>query len=338
MDLGGTTRMIRRDDVRYVQAQGDYARLHTEEASYLVRVPMADLERQWADAGFLRIHRSYLVALEPPHPHPARPRRARPSPSARPSCRSAAGSCRPCARSSRRRRSGRGHDAGPGHGAPRTRRRRQRHDRAALHAEQRRRGSVRRARGLARHPLARGRGRNPTPDSSSSARSSGPSCGWASWSRRASCWSCCAFPLAARAGPRPGGLHHCRRAASTGCCWVSASTRVISLSAAVRAGRRPERGPLPGLARTEERVNPASAGGVRRRLARHGAHRFLRAAGLAHHGRLLRGVPHGQAVVERLGDRRRVPLRRVLPRRRRAHPALRHGCAVVSRWATRPAT
>ncbi|MRG59249.1 response regulator [Agromyces sp. CFH 90414] len=61
--LGGTTRMIRRDDVRYVQAQGDYARLHTEEASYLVRVPMADLERQWADAGFVRIHRSYLIAL-----------------------------------------------------------------------------------------------------------------------------------------------------------------------------------------------------------------------------------------------------------------------------------
>ncbi len=62
--LGGTTRMIRRDEVRYVQAQGDYARLHTEEASYLVRVPMSDLERQWADA-FVRIHRSYLVAI--PH-------------------------------------------------------------------------------------------------------------------------------------------------------------------------------------------------------------------------------------------------------------------------------
>ena len=60
--LGGTTRMIRRDDVRYVQAQGDYARLHTEEASYLVRVPMSDLERQWADA-FVRVHRSYLVAI-----------------------------------------------------------------------------------------------------------------------------------------------------------------------------------------------------------------------------------------------------------------------------------
>jgi DNA-binding LytR/AlgR family response regulator len=64
VSLGGTTRMIRREEVRYVQAQGDYARLHTEEASYLVRVPMADLERQWSDA-FVRIHRSYLVSI--PH-------------------------------------------------------------------------------------------------------------------------------------------------------------------------------------------------------------------------------------------------------------------------------
>ncbi|WP_394553388.1 LytR/AlgR family response regulator transcription factor [Agromyces sp. MMS24-JH15] len=63
VSLGGTTRMIRRDDVRYVQAQGDYARLHTDDASYLVRVPMSDLERQWADAGFVRVHRSYLVSL-----------------------------------------------------------------------------------------------------------------------------------------------------------------------------------------------------------------------------------------------------------------------------------
>ncbi|MEE2569414.1 LytTR family DNA-binding domain-containing protein [Pseudarthrobacter sp. J64] len=64
VDQGGTTRMIRRDDIMYVQAQGDYARLHTAEASYLVRVPLADLEQQWADAGFIRTHRSYLVALK----------------------------------------------------------------------------------------------------------------------------------------------------------------------------------------------------------------------------------------------------------------------------------
>ena len=59
---GGTTRLIRRDDIRYVQAQGDYARLHTADASYLIRVPLTDLEEQWAEAGFVRIHRSYLVS------------------------------------------------------------------------------------------------------------------------------------------------------------------------------------------------------------------------------------------------------------------------------------
>lgn len=63
VDQGGTTRMIRRDDVTYVQAQGDYARLHTADASFLIRVPLADLEQQWAEAGFIRTHRSYLVAL-----------------------------------------------------------------------------------------------------------------------------------------------------------------------------------------------------------------------------------------------------------------------------------
>lgn len=64
VDQGGVSKMIRRDEIRYVQAQGDYARLHTAEASYLIRIPLNDLEQQWADAGFLRTHRSYLVAME----------------------------------------------------------------------------------------------------------------------------------------------------------------------------------------------------------------------------------------------------------------------------------
>ncbi|GER22564.1 DNA-binding response regulator [Zafaria cholistanensis] len=63
VDQGGTTRLIRRDEIRYIQAQGDYARLHTGGASYLIRVPLNDLERQWA-SGFVRIHRSYLVAMD----------------------------------------------------------------------------------------------------------------------------------------------------------------------------------------------------------------------------------------------------------------------------------
>ncbi len=50
-------------DIRYVEAQGDYARLHTATDSHLLRSPMSALEEQWADAGFVRIHRSLLVSL-----------------------------------------------------------------------------------------------------------------------------------------------------------------------------------------------------------------------------------------------------------------------------------
>ncbi|WP_422933508.1 LytR/AlgR family response regulator transcription factor [Sinomonas sp. P47F7] len=64
VEQAGVTRRIRRDDVRFVQAQGDYARLHTAEGSYLVRVPLSDLERHWARAGFVRIHRSFLVSMD----------------------------------------------------------------------------------------------------------------------------------------------------------------------------------------------------------------------------------------------------------------------------------
>jgi DNA-binding LytR/AlgR family response regulator len=63
VELAGTTRMLPRAQVRWVEAQGDYARLHTTEASHLVRVPLSLLAERWADAGFVRIHRSYLVAL-----------------------------------------------------------------------------------------------------------------------------------------------------------------------------------------------------------------------------------------------------------------------------------
>lgn len=65
VELGGVTRFITRSQIRYAQASGDYARLHTADASHLVRIPLAVLEEKWADHGFIRIHRSTLVAL--PH-------------------------------------------------------------------------------------------------------------------------------------------------------------------------------------------------------------------------------------------------------------------------------
>jgi DNA-binding LytR/AlgR family response regulator len=63
VELAGTTRLLPRSAVHWVEAQGDYARLHTAEGSHLVRVPLATLAQRWAGAGFVRIHRSYLVQL-----------------------------------------------------------------------------------------------------------------------------------------------------------------------------------------------------------------------------------------------------------------------------------
>lgn len=63
VELAGTTRMLPRSAVRWVEAQGDYVRLHTADGSHLVRVSLAALAERWADAGFVRIHRSYLVQL-----------------------------------------------------------------------------------------------------------------------------------------------------------------------------------------------------------------------------------------------------------------------------------
>ncbi len=64
VELGGVTRFVASSDVRFVEAQGDYARLHTVSGSHLVRIPLAVLEERWAAAGFVRVHRSHLVALK----------------------------------------------------------------------------------------------------------------------------------------------------------------------------------------------------------------------------------------------------------------------------------
>src|SRR6476620_7921854 len=63
VELAGVTRFITRSQIRYAQAQGDYARLHTPAGSHLVRIPLSTLEERWGPAGFVRIHRSTLVSL-----------------------------------------------------------------------------------------------------------------------------------------------------------------------------------------------------------------------------------------------------------------------------------
>lgn len=64
VELAGRTRYVRRDDVRFVEAQGDYVRLHTPTGAHLVRIPLSRLEEHWRHAGFSRVHRSYLLAVD----------------------------------------------------------------------------------------------------------------------------------------------------------------------------------------------------------------------------------------------------------------------------------
>ncbi|MEC3915791.1 LytR/AlgR family response regulator transcription factor [Nocardia sp. CDC160] len=64
VESAGRTRYVHRDDVGFVEAQGDYVRLHTASGAHLVRMSLSRLEEYWGSAGFVRTHRGYLVALD----------------------------------------------------------------------------------------------------------------------------------------------------------------------------------------------------------------------------------------------------------------------------------
>jgi DNA-binding LytR/AlgR family response regulator len=65
VELGGVTRFVRRSEVSYVEADGDYVRLHTDDGEqHLIRVTLNVLEERWSAAGFVRTHRSLLVRLD----------------------------------------------------------------------------------------------------------------------------------------------------------------------------------------------------------------------------------------------------------------------------------
>jgi two-component system, LytTR family, response regulator LytT len=60
---GGRTELIDQEQVHYVQAEGDYSRVHTYDRSYLSTASLRDLESALAHDRFIRIHRSFLVNL-----------------------------------------------------------------------------------------------------------------------------------------------------------------------------------------------------------------------------------------------------------------------------------
>ena len=64
VESAGRTNFVDRSDVVAVEASRDYVRLHTATKSYLVRMPISELESEWSSVGFVRVHRSYLVAVQ----------------------------------------------------------------------------------------------------------------------------------------------------------------------------------------------------------------------------------------------------------------------------------
>jgi DNA-binding LytR/AlgR family response regulator len=65
VEIAGRTRFIPREQVCWVEAEGDYVRLHTADGSaYLVRMPISHLAERWSAYGFIRIHRGFLVQFK----------------------------------------------------------------------------------------------------------------------------------------------------------------------------------------------------------------------------------------------------------------------------------
>jgi two-component system, LytTR family, response regulator LytT len=59
----GGTRLLPRSAILYLQAHGDYVRVASDEGRFLLRARLAELEERWADHGFLRVHRGFVVNL-----------------------------------------------------------------------------------------------------------------------------------------------------------------------------------------------------------------------------------------------------------------------------------
>lgn len=61
---GGKIVLLRADEVSWIGAEGNYARLHVGRKSWLMRETMTALEGKLDPARFLRIHRSTIVAAD----------------------------------------------------------------------------------------------------------------------------------------------------------------------------------------------------------------------------------------------------------------------------------
>jgi DNA-binding LytR/AlgR family response regulator len=60
---GGSTRLLARSSIHYVQSYGDFVRVVTADGRYLLRSTLAEIEERWERDGFFRVHRQYVANL-----------------------------------------------------------------------------------------------------------------------------------------------------------------------------------------------------------------------------------------------------------------------------------
>jgi two-component system, LytTR family, response regulator LytT len=61
--LRGGTRLVPRESILFLQADGDYVRVICDEERFLVRSRLTDMARRWRPHGFVQVHRGYVANL-----------------------------------------------------------------------------------------------------------------------------------------------------------------------------------------------------------------------------------------------------------------------------------
>ncbi len=59
----GSTRLINRGTIIYVQSHGDFVRIVTDDGRYLLRTTLNEIEQRWTRFDFARVHRQYVANL-----------------------------------------------------------------------------------------------------------------------------------------------------------------------------------------------------------------------------------------------------------------------------------
>lgn len=62
-NLRGGTRLLPRASILFLEARGDYVRIHADDGRFLLRARLGDIAGRWAPFGFVRVHRGYVVNL-----------------------------------------------------------------------------------------------------------------------------------------------------------------------------------------------------------------------------------------------------------------------------------